>query len=802
MIGAWFDRNVRHRSGSTPLQLLLLWLTMECASLGLAAVIESIPIMFFPILASISLLIAWIMIHIRLPNWGFGLSGTLLGLFGLTLTVGGVGRTLIRLVSSLVAIPGQMVRKEPSDLSTLQAAWLAFLESSETLVIRFSNWSYAISTGTPIIDPMVISILWGTALWLTALWALWWIQKRSHVLAAMLPIITLLSWNAYYTHSAVGITWLIFTIGGVLTLQASTSYGLTSQRWTADRIEQANIETGLIFSVVLVSVVIVILANILPSIPIRKIADAVDDIFQQPADPSVARSLGLEQTPASESRPTPTRIADTGTHQSSFHSIGPGPILKQEIVMLIAADGYSPPPVDEYAAIHIQQTVPYYWRSQTYERYNGHAWSTGNTSISEFDASQSRQVTADPSFLQTQYISVSQHVTRLRPQDSTVFFSGELLSLEQASRAITHDNGEIASAYTQANPYTAFSRINSPNVEQLRTAGSDYPDTPQPYLQLPSDLPPRVRALALTLTASQDTPFDKVIVLEAYLRQFPYSLDVPAPPLDRDAVDYFLFDLKKGYCDYYATAMVVMARAAGLPARLVLGYSQGVYDPAEEHFVIRDANAHAWVEIYFPKIGWVEFEPTPSQPNILRMGQSPASSQQTIELLPPGQEAPLSIHLGYSWQGRAILILLASIMFILIVLSLPLESWWLSLLPAERTLETIIRRLYRRGRALGLEPTPSRTPNGFVHALESKLEPLAAKGEFGAVIAPLEIDLRDLIGLYNRLLFSKHPPSKEEIRGAIQTWVRIRQGIKLVGRKKNNIHRETPTRPTRNPARS
>ena len=77
--------------------------------------------------------------------------------------------------------------------------------------------------------------------------------------------------------------------------------------------------------------------------------------------------------------------------------------------------------------------------------------------------------------------------------------------------------------------------------------------------------------------------------------------------------DYFLFDLKTGYCDYYATSMIVMARAVGLPARLVIGYANGDYDPVKAEYVIREADAHSWVEVYFAGAGWVEFEPTASE---------------------------------------------------------------------------------------------------------------------------------------------------------------------------------------------
>ena len=787
MIGAWFDRRDSRNGRLTLLQLLLLWLTLTCASFGLAAVIEHVPFMFFPLLASISLLTAWGVSHLRLSKWGFALTGAALGMFGITLTSGGIGGTLIGLASSLFAAPSLMVPDVARDLSNLIPAWLAFHDALEILTTRFSNWSQAISNGRLIVDPMVISILWGTVFWLTVFWSLWWIKKRTHVLVGMLPTITLLGWNVYYTHSSAGIIWLIFTIGGVLALQASTSYEKARQRWTARRITRGNIEQGLIFSVMLVSGVMVILANILPSVPVKKIAKLVDDIFEQPADPSLARSLGLEQTPApdplSELRPTPTRTAVVGSQLPSFHIIGPGSIPEQDTVMFVVVDEYSPPPIDEFATIHIQNSAPYYWRSQTYMNFNGHTWSTGDTSTREFDANQFIPVNAEALFAQTRFSSVTQHVMRLRAEDSTVFVSGELLHIDQPSRAVTHKTGEVISAYTESSSYTAHSRINTPNVEALRAAGSDYSAAVLPYLQLPDDLPPRVRDLALTLTADQDTPFDKALMLEEYLRQFPYSLDVPAPPLGRDAVDYFLFDLKQGYCDYYATAMIVMARATGLPARLVLGYSQGVYDRTEERFVVRDSNAHAWVEVYFPEIGWVEFEPTPSRPNIFRSGQSPENSQQLSEMLPPGEEAPLSIHLGYSWQGRTILILLVSMAVVLLILSLPLEAWWLSLLPAEQRLDTIMHRLYRRGQALGIEPKPSRTPNDFTHALAEKAAPRILEGELPSVTTTLENDLKELTNLYNRLLFSKHPPSRKEMKAAIHTWTRIRRGMKQIRKK-------------------
>ena len=81
-------------------------------------------------------------------------------------------------------------------------------------------------------------------------------------------------------------------------------------------------------------------------------------------------------------------------------------------------------------------------------------------------------------------------------------------------------------------------------------------------------------------TATEATPYDRARAIELYLRTIPYSLDVPIPPAEHDVVDYFLFDLRRGYCDYYATAMAMLPRAAGLPAHVAVGYAAGDYDPA------------------------------------------------------------------------------------------------------------------------------------------------------------------------------------------------------------------------------
>jgi hypothetical protein len=108
--------------------------------------------------------------------------------------------------------------------------------------------------------------------------------------------------------------------------------------------------------------------------------------------------------------------------------------------------------------------------------------------------------------------------------------------------------------------------------------------------------------------------------IESYLRTtYHYAPSVRAPPPGRDPVDFFLFDLKEDFCEYFASSMAVMLRELGVPARVVEGYTTGTLDPLSGKYVVKELDAHAWVEAYFPSYGWIEFEPTPSQAPFLRV---------------------------------------------------------------------------------------------------------------------------------------------------------------------------------------
>ncbi len=162
-----------------------------------------------------------------------------------------------------------------------------------------------------------------------------------------------------------------------------------------------------------------------------------------------------------------------------------------------------------------------------------------------------------------------------------------------------------------------------PNVsyQQLRNAGGAIPhEIASNYLQLPDTLPDRVIQLASDIVDGEETQYDQTVAIERYFSRGNYRYqidDVPYPAEGQDYVDQFLFETQYGYCDNFSTSMVVLLRAVGIPARWVKGFSSGEQiedlstdDQALYRYEIKNSNAHSWVEVYFPEIGWIPFEPT------------------------------------------------------------------------------------------------------------------------------------------------------------------------------------------------
>ncbi len=202
-----------------------------------------------------------------------------------------------------------------------------------------------------------------------------------------------------------------------------------------------------------------------------------------------------------------------------------------------------------------------------------------------------------------------EYALKIQTLSDTIFTPLPQVVSSDLANASSSNTVNATASYTLPYNYSRSLRL----LPQLKELQENAKAVEAKYLQLPETLPQRVRDLAVSITASSGNRYDKVKAIEQYLSgNFPYNLDVRTTPRNRDFVDYFIFDLKQGYCTYYASAMAVLARCAGIPARYVEGYMLPP-KPIEEgskKYSVSNMQAHAWVEIYFEGYGWLPFEPT------------------------------------------------------------------------------------------------------------------------------------------------------------------------------------------------
>jgi len=278
-----------------------------------------------------------------------------------------------------------------------------------------------------------------------------------------------------------------------------------------------------------------------------------------------------------------------------------------------------------------RQPPRFYWRGRIYDNFSTNGWTTTGTSREEFSPFAEQRPSLFPGERDMARFSFQTGNTRislLYGPSQPVWFSRSGTRLTSLTDA---EDKEVISwnASPELLPgetYQADALIVNPNRQQLREAGTDYPEwVRRKYLQLPEKFSPRIVELAKEITASvPDTPYDKAVALTDYLRKnLKYSATIPQAPRNKDPLEWVLFEYKQAYCVYYATSEILMLRSLGIPARMAVGFTQGNQLTVEEGFgqqeraisnayeVLRN-NAHAWPEVYFPGIGWVEFEPTAS----------------------------------------------------------------------------------------------------------------------------------------------------------------------------------------------
>ncbi|QDI92597.1 DUF4129 domain-containing protein [Salicibibacter halophilus] len=279
-----------------------------------------------------------------------------------------------------------------------------------------------------------------------------------------------------------------------------------------------------------------------------------------------------------------------------------------------------------------------YWRGESKHEYTGHGWTSeegtgfGNGELIE-QSDGHVDLYEDTTETETLEADVSYHDSRTGEGD-LLFSQGALqeadaemeggysvyIDGENGRSEVWHDEEDVndAGAFTLTYEHPQFSVEQMRDVDDPKGAQQDPQAVTDKYLQLPEELPDRVGELAEELVQDGTNRYDRARAIESFLNgpTFDYeTTDIPVPAEDQDYVDQFLFETQIGYCDNFSTAMVVMLRTLDIPARWVKGFTAGdevsVGDDGYRELEITNENAHSWIEVYFPDVGWVPFEPTP-----------------------------------------------------------------------------------------------------------------------------------------------------------------------------------------------
>jgi len=326
------------------------------------------------------------------------------------------------------------------------------------------------------------------------------------------------------------------------------------------------------------------------------------------------------------------------------------PGFRSEALVDFASAGGSGVRIDPFVSIHasLNRDEPQdvlrvtadeasYWRAFVLDRFDGAQWSMSDPNLQDAPVygiparfPTSFPVDAD---VQVQRVEV---LSDLGDRWVPMAYPAESLTLNQDGVRFEAALGvaQALEPLEAGETYQVTSRRVQPTPEELDEVTFRSPASWGDWTFLPDTVPPRVAEIAREWSAGEPTPYRQILAIQESLLDpsFRYDQTVDPEP-DAQALVRFLTETKAGFCQQFSTAMAVLVRALGYPARVAVGYRQG--DPDGEIFTVRTDDAHTWVEVYFPGYGWLPFEPTPGRPNPLE-----AEAGTYLNPVAPGAEGP------------------------------------------------------------------------------------------------------------------------------------------------------------------
>ncbi len=639
---------------------------------------------------------------------------------------------------------------------------------------RTGSWFIAAFNGGRSQETIVFAFGLGLAAWFLAAFAAWSAYRQRRPLPGLTTMGAALALNGYY--GGAPLQWTTFFIAIAALLTAVLHFANQEQTWAANHVDYSDqIRLDLIMYAGGMAITLWVFSLALPGFSITKLARTFQ---QQPAvlqaEETLDRLFGGVKPPRGPDQPAGLdRPGGRGILPRAY-LLGNPPELSETVVMT--------------AVVTLPDTVQpalldgRHWRALSYDVYTGRGWALSEERQESIPAN-----TRIPLPLARAQVEIQQTVSWVYDERIIRYTLGLPLRFNQDMIVIWRGRNDLVRAQGDGQTYQVASRLAAATPNQLRAAHETAvpPAILARYAALPNSVPDRVYDLAQDIAGTLPTAYDQARALEQFLRQYPYSLDVELPPEDVDPVDFFLFDLQRGYCDYYASAMAVMARSLGLPARMAVGF---LPQPLDENGVqtIFQINGHSWTEIYFPDYGWVEFEPTAAFPsphdrsNAAADSASPDETQEPAfpdmpEIPPAAPSESLLVRLWRGWN------------WILLAAALGL-SWWLwqrrqQRLAGRDVVVWAYGRLQHNAQKLGQTPRASQTPDEFTAAFLAHLNRYAKHNpRLTSLVAGIRPHIERLNRLFVRRRYRGETASclADGMAAAQNSWQQVRRPLWLL----------------------
>lgn len=550
-------------------------------------------------------------------------------------------------------IPGPLRLGQALRMGTWDAIAFQIGESWRGFGLRALLWWEGVQAGGAAQDNLVFGALACGVLWGLGALTAWLARRTRQGYAAAAPSLWLL--GAILLYSTGGKHLLVLALALTIALQLLLDHAALVARWTALHLDYS---PGLLadqaLSVASAAVLVLTVAAIMPNLYFSPL---VRHYYAWLA-PLNDRAETLTERLFPDLRAASRLRGGLGGGMPNEFLLQGGPDVSQVEVMRVRTNEAAA----SYTAPYEEAAPPgRTMRGGTLTVYDGHGWSNPSA-LTRAEVRANARFAADE--LWGRKLVVQSVILEF---GSTILYAAaEPVEVSIDAQLSQRAQDDLVAVYSREPSYTVVSAVPAVDEAMLRGLPEWGDATPLPsefalHRELPESITQRTRDLAAEIVTGQPTAYDRMAAIEGYLRQYEYDLAVPPPPDNvADVADYFLFDLRRGYCDYYATAFVVLARLAGMPARFATGFAAGTWNPAENVWIVTEAEAHSWPEVYFPEVGWIPFEPTAGRPALARVADPQfAAGGGAPAQVPPAPELP-ETPTGWNWQTALWLMLLAS----------------------------------------------------------------------------------------------------------------------------------------------